>query len=97
MQIDPWQVATGCIALLAALLAFIGRLYTGRIENHAKLLVDHTDRLTKLESSQLQKSDLETLERHLNESFETHVKYLRQAIDNVGRDAKEAKELASRK
>lgn len=101
MTVDPWQIATGCIALLASLLAYLGNHYARRIDNHAKLLVDHGDRITRMETSAISKTDLREMEQRLQQAFsqtmEMHVAYLKSDIAGVREDAKEAKEAAREK
>lgn len=96
MTLDPWQVVTGCMTLLVGLLVFIGRLYANRIENHAKLLIDHSDRLTKMESAALTKADLKETAERLERTWEMHLAYIRTAIEQAREDAKEAKQAAKR-
>lgn len=71
-MLDPWQVATGCIALLTGLMAWIGKRHIARLDRHddkfaaqERELGQLMQTIVKLEASMLRKEDLTSMEARL--------------------------------
>lgn len=87
MQVDPWQVTTGCMTLLCSLLIWIGRTHIERINAHSKLHDSHTTRLTTMEATQLTQGALRTeiaaMEQRLTTLLTTHQHFNSERIDRL--------------
>lgn len=71
--IDPWQITTGALTMLAGALIYVGRSQVAQIEAHTKLLADHSDRLTRAEERMLTfpqfKAEIAEVEKRITDAI----------------------------
>ena len=93
MQLDPWQVTTGLIAMLAGTLAYVGRAQVDRVNRHALMLTDHSERLIRIEERMLTraalKAELGEVESRLMEAIMSADRHQSEAIGRVDSKATE--------
>jgi len=71
--IDPWQITTGALAMLAGALVYVGKAQVALIEAHTKQLADHSDRITRAEERMLTfpefKAEISEVEKRITDAI----------------------------
>lgn len=92
--IDPWQITTGALTMLAGALIYVGKAQVAQIEAHTKQLADHGDRLTRAEERMLTfpqfKAEIGEVEKRITDAITGMDRHHTAAIARVEQVALEA-------